>query len=199
MNVLKTWLLYHPNNPFPTLEEMHTISRRAGVSVNAIRLWFENRRKRTALGSVDAPWSTEGEDDDRGGDHEVEDSVDHDFGATKPGRLRLNENDLRDLDEEDEGDASQFSTATADSLPKEPLTLKRAQADVLRSWLYNNKANPVLGTADFDELVASTKLSQDQIQRWMNFALKKGVQRRLFPVWRKKGDKLEVDERVSFL
>ena len=91
---------------------------------------------------------------------------------------------------------------TTTPLPRGKMTLKTTQADELRRWLYNNKSEkvPVLTRKldeDIEELQKSTKLTKEEIHRWMNFALKKGVAERLFPVWRKKGEKVQVDERVS--
>ena len=209
-NVLKTWLLYHPNNPFPTLEEMHTISRRAGVSVNVIRLWFESRQKTSSSSSADdLRWSA---NDDDGGDgggvaEGTEESVTSKQRPGKRQKQRHRPNSVVVVDDggggghADHEAASSFmtpeQTMSSDPASRERLTLKKGQADVLRTWLYNNKTDPVMKTEDFEELVATTKLTRDQIQRWMNFALKKNVKERLFPVWRKKGAKMEIDERVS--
>ena len=173
---------------------MHTISRRAGVSVNAIRLWFEarNRKKTTSKSSDELHWSDvdvgydlgglEDDEDDAPKDEAVDVAATPTVGVVSPPSRPVQT-------------PKQKPSAPAQ---RERLTLKTTQADVLRTWLYNNKANPTLGEEDVEELIAKTKLSKEEIQRWLTFALKKGVQDRLATVWRRKGDKIVQSERVSY-
>ncbi len=45
VNILKTWLNKHIDNPYPTHKEKDALSKESGLSKRQIQNWFTNARK----------------------------------------------------------------------------------------------------------------------------------------------------------